>query len=1375
MVGARRGEKAPAVWRESRAKMWRMPRRRRAAASRSTSQCGMRTHLVKVRLELQVLQALLNEGDEGAGGKLRALRDGRLRDEGFVAEGVRGVRKSAFLQVSVDEVVDLVGGDGHRCRGPDGADVPCRREVGAIPGRPRGVGMRLGFVCRGMWEARSGSTARSALRAKKARSALQFFFPAVFRSINGSGGRNERERRSRVASSPTVALALIGARAAPRGRVDRRGGRPRASLGAMPLTQITDVFDEPLDLWLSRNHEGQRRHVRADALASAGASGAAPPRPAPRLNPRGRRRDESVFHRRRRVSRRSRRRRRAVPVHPRRRRRGAVVALFRRVSRASRRRRRARASRPPPRARRSDWPDSPRPLRHPRPRRARPSRRRRGGGARLLLRGWRPHRLRRSPTRRRHVPRLPRRLPRPRHRRRRLHVLSTMRPQRDRRRPPRRPRRGTPRARSRGSRESRRVSRALPQRTQDFRQRRRRQSMGLRPGGMRRVRPVRISRRARGRVRVPRVACGLPGMGRGVDCCPTIVLRRARASHRAACPYRLAPCPVPGCGRTVQHNRKAQHVSGCEFRTAECPNGCGWRGRRGEVTNHRSRCGLETTTCAREDSENPAASCAFRAERRFMAAHETECEYRAVACAHCGRGVSARHAAVHEASCAERRELCEACGANVLARRFAEHAERHCGRARLALRLRPLRMHHARHARGTRTPRPRGCPTTPPSGGARRRGREGVLPRVVRGRARARETAAAHVASTARALDAAARDVRRSEEEGKAEVERLRVALADLRAHYEEEVERLRVKTERFRADADARTRDVEAENAALRAALASKMTREEAETLRASFRTAVEKCEGEVEETRDAVERHKTRWERDVGRVREEAAAARRACDESVREVREKIERHAASDHLRVEAVERELHEANKDFIEDLDELAARQRDLEERWRSANETLRGERQPSETLADKSGRRRGNTRRRRRARWWRDRREWERRWTRQRSGGSERRARRSSCSVEGRGRGEAAKTTTKTTKSATKETRGRPGASASDRFRRSPGPRRGARARERTRDPRSSRRAGRASRGVGGRRLTRPRCDESERYFGAAARWRRQHLTTTSKDARESRCCSGRRGATSRWAARRSRSGLAGRVDVVGGVGSSATSPARDGGRGRVGCADAFAPRGVVVAEQEISGADGRGGWGGRVVAQARRGDATPARGRRARPIRLPRRRTGRARRAPRPAVRQGAARGGCPRGGPRRARAHPPRGDRGGRGGDRRAKTSPRPGPARVPRRQDRAHDRDARGERGEARRASRRARAREETLATWRLEEEAFLAHARDATRAAREPRPDPRPKAPTRSPPSPRRSFTDATSRVRLSRRAGGVVCVTPVDTTGRASAS
>ena len=805
-----------------------------------------------------------------------------------------------------------------------------------------------------MWEARSGSTARSALRAKKARSALQFFFPAVFPSINGSGGRNERERRSRVASSPTVALALIGARAAPRGRVDRRGGRPRASLGAMPLTQITDVFDEPLDLWLSRNHEGQRRYVRADALASAGASGAAPPPAGPAAEPPA---DADATKASSTADAES----PAAPDDA-----GALCQFIPDAGAAVPSWLSSDASPALP-----DVDDALAP-RVPLP-------------APVGLIGQ--------------IPPVPSVIPDPVERARRVAAEEAARvfsseagvPTVFVGRPPA----------DVTCRVCRDVfldpviaddgftycRRCVPSATTDDHP----GALGaenLAPDHEARAKVaaslvlcrngLKIFDNADGVNRwvydpegcvesVPyesraahedecgyaRAACGLPGMGRGVDCCPTIVLRRERASHRAACPYRLAPCPVPGCGRTVQHNRKAQHVAGCEFRTAECPNGCGWRGRRGEVTNHRSRCGLETTTCAREDTENPAASCAFRAERRFMAAHETECEYRAVACAHCGRGVSARHAAAHEASCAERRELCEACGANVLARRFAEHARWHCGRAVSPCDFAPFGC----ITRGTREELERHALEDAPRHlrlvalaveGAKASYREWYADA-----ARARETAAAHIASTARELDAAARDVRRSEEEGKAEVERLRVALADLRAHYEEEVERLRLKTERFRADADARTRDVEAENAALRAALASKMTREEAETLRASFRTAVEKCEGEVEETRDVVERHKTRWERDVGRVREEAAAARRACDESVREVREKIERHAASDHLRVEAVERELHEANKDFIEDLDELAARQRDLEERWRSVNETLRGERQPSETLADK--------------------------------------------------------------------------------------------------------------------------------------------------------------------------------------------------------------------------------------------------------------------------------------------------------------------------------------------------------------------------------------------------------------------------------------
>ena len=31
----------------------------------------------------------------------------------------------------------------------------------------------------------------------------------------------------------------------------------------MPLTQVLDPFGEPLDLWLSPNHEGQRRYVES--------------------------------------------------------------------------------------------------------------------------------------------------------------------------------------------------------------------------------------------------------------------------------------------------------------------------------------------------------------------------------------------------------------------------------------------------------------------------------------------------------------------------------------------------------------------------------------------------------------------------------------------------------------------------------------------------------------------------------------------------------------------------------------------------------------------------------------------------------------------------------------------------------------------------------------------------------------------------------------------------------------------------------------------------------------------------------------------------------------------------------------------------------
>ena len=49
---------------------------------------------------------------------------------------------------------------------------------------------------------------------------------------------------------------------------------------------------------------------------------------------------------------------------------------------------------------------------------------------------------------------------------------------------------------------------------------------------------------------------------------------------------------------------------------------------------------------------------------------------------------------------------------------------------------------------------------------------------------------------------------------------------------------------------------------------------------------------------------------------------------------------------------MEAELHEANKEFVDDLDELARRQRELEQRWQETNEALRGPRKPKETVRD---------------------------------------------------------------------------------------------------------------------------------------------------------------------------------------------------------------------------------------------------------------------------------------------------------------------------------------------------------------------------------------------------------------------------------------
>ncbi len=190
------------------------------------------------------------------------------------------------------------------------------------------------------------------------------------------------------------------------------------------------------------------------------------------------------------------------------------------------------------------------------------------------------------------------------------------------------------------------------------------------------------------------------------------------------------------------------------------------------------------------------------------------------------------------------------------------------------------------------------------------------------------------------------------EDEGKAEIVTLRRGLADLRAYYEEEVGRLQAQMKRVAKDADARVADLRAENAELRTALSDKMTRAERDAFVADASAFRETLEHETARAREEMDRHRQRWERDVSRVHEDIKDVRAMCDERVKAVDVAVAAHESSDHLRVDAVEAELHEANKEFVDDLDELARRQRDLEQRWQETNEALRGPRKPRETVRD---------------------------------------------------------------------------------------------------------------------------------------------------------------------------------------------------------------------------------------------------------------------------------------------------------------------------------------------------------------------------------------------------------------------------------------
>ena len=442
--------------------------------------------------------------------------------------------------------------------------------------------------------------------------------------------------------------------------------------------------------------------------------------------------------------------------------------------------------------------------------------------------------------------------------------------------------------------------------------------------------------------------CGLPDDS--ADACGMVVSACEMDEHRASCPFRLVTCPTPGCDARVRKNREAQHVASCAFRTAACPNGCAWRGRRHEVVEHRGVCALEHVTCGREDDERASGGddegggrCAFRGERRALATHDADCEFLPVACAHCGVGVPRRRLEAHETvHCAERAVPCELCGVSVRVSRMDEHANRFCGSGAFACAFAPY-----------------GCPFR----GAREeltRHEAEDAHKHLRLCAVQIEQARGTYAEWAEEIQTVKRQFERAAKEGRERVERelaertasearaeeemeaLRTALTELKAHYEEEAVRLRRKAEKTAAEAEARVKDVEAENAALRTVLASKMPRAEAEAIERRFEDAFARCEAELEDAKATVARHEARWGADVARVKADVDAARAKADAAHEELLARVAAHAESDAARCDAVERELHDANKEFIEDLDELARKQREFEERWTRANEKLRG-------------------------------------------------------------------------------------------------------------------------------------------------------------------------------------------------------------------------------------------------------------------------------------------------------------------------------------------------------------------------------------------------------------------------------------------------
>jgi hypothetical protein len=125
----------------------------------------------------------------------------------------------------------------------------------------------------------------------------------------------------------------------------------------------------------------------------------------------------------------------------------------------------------------------------------------------------------------------------------------------------------------------------------------------------------------------------------------------------------------------VNARRLVAHDALCGVRA--CPHGCGAHVALASLPHHAAQeCAQAMVQCAIPDvrgigtsagsgaTVDVALRCPFVCRRHELTQHAASCEFRLVACAHCGAAVSARRGAAHAAACPAQPARCPAgCGA----------------------------------------------------------------------------------------------------------------------------------------------------------------------------------------------------------------------------------------------------------------------------------------------------------------------------------------------------------------------------------------------------------------------------------------------------------------------------------------------------------------------------------------------------------------------------------------------------------------------------------------------------------------------------------------------------------------------------------------